>query len=58
MPFDIITAILLRMNDVYILMGDQRNFQLPIQWVQGTLSPGIKRPEREADHSPPTSSEG
>jgi hypothetical protein len=25
--------------------------QLPIQWVQGDLSPGIKRPGREADHS-------
>jgi hypothetical protein len=23
----------------------------------GALSPGIKRPEREADHSPPTSAE-
>jgi hypothetical protein len=26
--------------------------QHPIQWVQGTLSPGVKRPGREADHSP------
>jgi hypothetical protein len=24
----------------------------PIQWVQGTLSLGVKRPVREADHSP------
>jgi hypothetical protein len=29
--------------------------QLPIQWVPGTLSPGVKRQGREADHSPPTS---
>jgi hypothetical protein len=27
--------------------------QPPIQWVPGTLSLGIKRPEREADHSSP-----
>jgi hypothetical protein len=25
--------------------------QPPIQWVAGTLSPGVKRPGREADHS-------
>jgi hypothetical protein len=24
----------------------------PIQWVSGTLSVGVKRPGREADHSP------
>jgi hypothetical protein len=29
--------------------------QPPIQWVSGALSPGVKRPVREADHSPPTS---
>jgi hypothetical protein len=29
--------------------------QSPIQWVPGALSPGVKRPGREADHSPPTS---
>jgi hypothetical protein len=29
--------------------------QRPIQWVPGTLSLGIKRPEHEADHSPPSS---
>jgi hypothetical protein len=27
--------------------------QPPIQWVPGALSLGIKRPGREADHSPP-----
>jgi hypothetical protein len=31
--------------------------QPPIQWVLGVLSLGVKRPAREADHSPPTSAE-
>jgi hypothetical protein len=31
--------------------------QPPIQWVPGAISPGIKRPGREADHSPLTSAE-
>jgi hypothetical protein len=31
--------------------------QPPIQWVSGALSPGIKRPGREADYSPPTTAE-
>jgi hypothetical protein len=26
-------------------------------WVPGALSLGVKRPEREADHSPPSSAE-
>jgi hypothetical protein len=26
-----------------------------IQWVPGALSPGVKQPGREADHSPPAS---
>jgi hypothetical protein len=29
--------------------------QPPVQWVQGALSLGVKRPGREADHSPPSS---
>jgi len=29
----------------------------PIQWVLGVLSLGVKRPGREADHSPPSSAE-
>jgi hypothetical protein len=29
----------------------------PIQCVTGALSPGVKRPGREADHSPQTSQE-
>jgi hypothetical protein len=31
--------------------------QPPIQWIPGALSLGIKRPGREADHSPPSSAE-
>jgi hypothetical protein len=31
--------------------------QPPIQWVQGPLSLGVKRPGREADHSPPCGTE-
>jgi hypothetical protein len=31
--------------------------QPPIEWVPGALSLGVKRPGREADHSPPTSAE-
>jgi hypothetical protein len=31
--------------------------QPPIQWVWGMLSPGVKLPERQTDHSPPTSAE-
>jgi tryptophan synthase alpha subunit len=27
------------------------------QWVRGALSPRLKRPGREANHSPPTSAE-
>jgi hypothetical protein len=32
-------------------------FQPPIQWVSGAISSGIKRPEREANQSPPCSAE-
>jgi hypothetical protein len=31
--------------------------QPPIQWVPGALFLGVKRPVREADHSPPPSAE-
>jgi hypothetical protein len=31
--------------------------QPPIQWVPGALSLAVKRPGREADHSPPSSAE-
>jgi hypothetical protein len=29
----------------------------PVQWIPGALSPCVKRPGREADHSPPSSAE-
>jgi hypothetical protein len=31
--------------------------QPPIQWIAGALSLGVKRPGREADHSPPSRAE-
>jgi hypothetical protein len=31
--------------------------QPPIQWVPGALSLGVKRPGREAGHSPPSNAE-
>jgi hypothetical protein len=31
--------------------------QPPIQWVPGVVSPGVKRLEHGADHSPPSSAE-
>jgi hypothetical protein len=31
--------------------------QPPIQWVTGLFPPGVKRPGRETDHSPPTNAE-
>jgi hypothetical protein len=31
--------------------------QPPMKWVPGALSMGVKWPEREADHSPPSSAE-
>jgi hypothetical protein len=31
--------------------------QPPLQWAPGALSPGVKRPGLEADHSPPASAE-
>jgi len=31
--------------------------QAPIHWVPGALSLGVKRPGREADHSPPSNAE-
>jgi hypothetical protein len=31
--------------------------QHSIKWVPGAVSPGVKQPGREADHSPPTNAE-
>jgi hypothetical protein len=36
---------------------DSGSTQPSILWVPGALSPGIKRPERETDHSLPSSAE-
>jgi hypothetical protein len=33
------------------------NFEVPIQWVPMSLSPGVKRLGRETDHSSPASAE-
>jgi hypothetical protein len=35
----------------------QRPDRPPVQWVRGALTPGVKRPGREANHSPPSSTE-
>jgi hypothetical protein len=35
----------------------QESTQPPILWVSGALSLGVKRPGREANHSPPSSAE-
>jgi hypothetical protein len=37
--------------------SDLGSTQPPIQWLTGALPPGVKRPGREADHSPPASAE-
>jgi hypothetical protein len=37
--------------------SDLGSTQPPIQWVPGALSPGVKQPDREADHSRPPSPE-
>jgi hypothetical protein len=31
--------------------------QPPIEWIPGAISPGVKRPGSEADHSSPSSAE-
>jgi hypothetical protein len=32
--------------------------QPPLQWMLGVLSSGVKWPEREGDHPPPSSDQG
>jgi hypothetical protein len=34
-----------------------RPTQPPVQWIPGAISPVVKLPGREADHSPPSSAE-
>jgi hypothetical protein len=47
--------------DIFILGTASRPVlgptQLPIQWISGALSMGVKRSGREADHSPPSGAE-
>jgi hypothetical protein len=42
---------------VLIYKKDYSLHEPPIQWVPGALSLELKRPGREADHSPPSSAE-
>jgi len=42
------------MSPVSHFIWPSRFMQPPIQWVPGALSLGVKRPERQADHSPPS----
>jgi hypothetical protein len=47
-------------NNFYFSMSSKqalRSTQPPLQWVPEALSPGVKRPGREADHSPSASAE-
>jgi hypothetical protein len=46
-----------RGSRVLLPLGALGPTQTPIQWVPGALSLGVKRPGREADHSPPSSAE-
>jgi hypothetical protein len=48
----------IREENVFSLLNFSNKItQPPIQWVPGALSLGVKRPLREADHSPPSSAE-
>jgi hypothetical protein len=40
-----------------VVQTDSKAHQPPFQCVPTAVSPGVKRPGREADHSPPTSAE-
>jgi hypothetical protein len=68
--YNIITIIIVIMNDTLLTAYNEGTFffatasrpalrptQPPSQWVSGTLLPGVKRPEREAEHSRPSSAE-
>jgi hypothetical protein len=54
--FSILAYIMLSFGRIWISVG-VLSTQPSIQWVKGTLSLGVKRPGREADHSPPSSAE-
>jgi hypothetical protein len=54
---DVITLIVFENNVLKRKFGPNTalgSTQPPIQWVPGVLSLGVKRPGREADHSPPS----
>jgi hypothetical protein len=34
-----------------------RSTQPPMKWIPEFVSPGVKQPEREDDHSPPSTAE-
>jgi hypothetical protein len=67
----IVTRQRIRWPEFHSRQGQSRNFsffaaaskpvlgptQAPIQWVPGALSSGVKRPDREADHSTASSNE-
>jgi hypothetical protein len=42
---------------LHVVQAGSGATQRPLQWVLGALSPGLKRPGREAHHSSPTSAE-
>jgi hypothetical protein len=42
---------------LFSILESKSDYRPPIQWVPGALSLGVKRPMREADHSPPSSAE-
>jgi hypothetical protein len=45
-------------RSIYLILNIKfSKVQPPIQWVPGALSLGVKRPEHEADHSLPSSTE-
>jgi hypothetical protein len=69
-PKKLVRLIKMRLNETYSkvrvreLLSDTiasrtalRPTQPPMQWIPGVLSLGVKRPGREADHSPPSSAE-
>jgi hypothetical protein len=46
-----------RISLLHVVRPALGSTQSPIQWVSRALSQGVKRPGREADHSPPASVE-
>jgi hypothetical protein len=52
-----VTVLINKHTHIYIHITLMGPTQPPLQWVAGALSLGVKRPEREADHSPPSSAE-